>query len=127
MVTNLMRDHISLCKIPTSAKAVLQRVEEIKVDINALIVRAVEWSHRGAAATASGQGCSAKKHQLGRPVDCALMLHQSCPHVLGIRKDCRNKRRMPVVGRRSWRRALLLNCTSAGEEAQHRERVDTKQ
>src|SRR6185503_13458216 len=113
MVTNLMRDHISLREISASIKTLLQRVEEIKVDINALIVRTVEWSHRGATATAGGYGSAAKQHQLGRAVDGTLLLHESCPHILGVGKNCRNKRSMPVVRRRSWRRTLLLDRAPA--------------
>jgi hypothetical protein len=55
MVSNLVRDDIGLREISGRTEATRELIEELGVDVDSLVVRAVEWPHRRLA------------HSTGRP------------------------------------------------------------
>ncbi len=66
MMAEFVRDHIILREITLRAEAVGEFVEEGRVEINALVARAVERSHRALCSPAAGATAAAIEDELGR-------------------------------------------------------------
>jgi len=65
MVSELVRDHVGLGEVAGRPEPTAQLVVEREVDVDLLVERTVEWSHRGLADAAAGLGRVAEKHELG--------------------------------------------------------------
>ncbi len=83
MMPDFMGDHIGLCEITRCAEALLELVEEVRIEVNLLVERAVEWTHGGlggAAARASATGIEGQDR--GR-ITLAMLSENVAPHFLG--------------------------------------------
>src|SRR5262249_4172993 len=138
VVADLMRDHISLGEfagvaVRAAAELVLQVVVECDVEIDALIVRAVERSHGRARETATALLGAAEQAQRWRMIGATAGSENFLPGVFGIAEHQRHELAGRIVrcagGNRRRRAALLRACPPAGENLRAVEkhaRIDTE-
>src|ERR1051325_3215545 len=87
-MTYLMGDHVGLRELAglvvvAAVEPALQVAEERRVEIDPLVVRAIERPHGGARGTAGRARGAGKHHQRRRPVAAALLLENVTPYHLG--------------------------------------------
>src|ERR671931_472904 len=102
MVPDLMRDHVRLREIARRVKAVLQIAIERKIDVELLVVRAVERAHRRLSHAAGRARETVVEDKRRRPVLRARALEDLAPHILGAAEHLGDELAKLVV-----RRALL--------------------
>src|SRR5258706_1531009 len=84
VMADLMRDHIGLRKIPRRAEARRQLVEELQVEIDALVTRTIERSHRGLTEAALRAGrLIVKDKGIGRLIGPAHLPELRAPNIRG--------------------------------------------
>ncbi|MNF06558.1 hypothetical protein D3C80_2065320 [compost metagenome] len=62
-MTHFMGDHIGLGEVARGGKALFQFAEELQIQVDPLIARAVEGADRRVGETAGGIDPAAKQHQ----------------------------------------------------------------
>ena len=82
MMSDLVGDHISLCKFPSCAQLVLHVLIEGQVDVNLLIQRTVKWAHCGLSHAASGLHKAIKQDEIRFLVLEPKVLEDTCPNSL---------------------------------------------
>ncbi len=85
-MADLMRDHIGLGEIARHVESVLQLLVERQVDIDLLVVGAIERPHGRRARAAGRANAAGIEHQLRVLVALAVALEDIGPHVLGVAK-----------------------------------------
>ena len=104
VMPDLVRDHVGLGEVAGRAEAVLQLAVEREVDVDGVVVRAIEGTHgrlRDAAGRLYG---AAEEHELGIFVVTAkLLLEDRLPGVLRVGEYDRHELRHLVLRRRSGR------------------------
>ena len=63
MVAQLVRKHISLREISSASAEAFQVVPEAQIDVDLLILRAIEGSGRSLRGAAAGVGTAAEEHE----------------------------------------------------------------
>ena len=131
MMADLVRDHVRLGEIARRAEAALHVVEERGVEIDALVVGAIERPHRGLAGAARGARAAGVEHQARGAIARARRLEDVTPYVLGGSEDLRDElaRR---IGRHAFarrglagaRRRRLLRCI---QRVEHLSRVEAEE
>src|SRR5829696_2574973 len=98
VMADLMGDHVGLRELAGHAKAALQVVEEGEVEIDPLVGRAIERSHRRLADAAFGARGVAVEHQLGLAILPAELPEGGRPDVLGALQHARHELGFGVAG-----------------------------
>ena len=133
MVADLMRQHVSLGEVAGRAEALLQLGVEVEIDINVLVVRAVERSAGGGRRSATRlharrRRASASDRGIARPPAAAAApsRYPPCRRARSPRRSA--SRRSPGRGRRlAAFLALLIGTGRLGVAArQERQRVDAE-
>ena len=84
-MAQFVSDDVGLRKLARRAEAAVQLVEKAEVNVNLLVVGAVERSGGGFCSTAAGLRCVAEEHQLGMAIVGVSLLRQDLrPGVLGV-------------------------------------------
>ncbi len=84
MVADFMRDHIRLGEVALRAKALLQLLEKLGIEIQLLVRRAVERPGGCLRVAAGRLHRAGKQHQLGIDILPPRLLEQRAPGVFGI-------------------------------------------
>ena len=87
VMSNFVSQHIGLSEISRCAEALLQFIVEAQIDINLLVLGAVEWTGGGLGQTAGRIDGVSKQDQLGMAVLGALRGQDLAPGALGIVQD----------------------------------------
>ena len=87
MMADFVSYDISLCKIPRRLEALLQHMVKIQIDVDGLVLRAVERSGCRLPEAAGGLRNAAEHHEPGRGVLGARLTEDLGPGVLGAGKD----------------------------------------
>jgi hypothetical protein len=107
VVADLVREHVSLREVTGRAHAALQRIEELQVDVDLAVARAVERPHRRLPGPAGRGRGAAKQHELGLAVSGAAGLEDLAPDDLGVAQHGGHERGHRVVRRRRLGGCLL--------------------
>ena len=111
-----MGDDVGLRELARCAEALLQVAVEGEVDIDLLIARAVERTHRRLTGTAGRRRCAGKEHQLGLLVARATFTKHLLPRRFRAAQNLGDEARHLVVGgwfaRSHLRRCRTLNIRS---------------
>lgn len=112
-----MADDIRIGEVAAAAELALHFGEERQVEIDPLVVRAVERPHRRLRRAAAGAVDIAEQHQLRRDIAAIGLLRQHLrPDVLVLRQHGRDEAAHLVL-RRTGRFALLLRRGRAAADA----------
>ena len=65
VVPDLVRDHVRLGEVAWRAKAAIELIEELEIEVDLAVTRAVERPHRALAHAARGARRAAEQHQRG--------------------------------------------------------------
>ena len=129
VVADLVGDHVGLRELSRRAELLLEHLVEAQVDVDLLVVGAVERSHRRLALAACRRPAAAEEHQLGRLVGPARLLEDIGPDTFRAAQHLRDEARPGIVGRWLGRRTLLLDgrgAAAALHHAEQGERVDAE-
>ena len=111
-MADLVGDHIGLRELAGRAEAACQLVEEAEIEIDALIGRAIEGTHRCLADAALGPRGVAEQHELGLAILPAHLAEDITPYVFGALEHARDELRFGICrGRRGRRSALRRRRT----------------
>jgi hypothetical protein len=86
VMADLMRDHVSLGGVARCVEAVFQLLVEGEVDIDLLILWAVERAHLRHADAAGRADAACEQHELRITVPLPVLWQQIAPDVLGFGK-----------------------------------------
>src|SRR5262245_34624557 len=84
VMTDLMRNHVSLRHVSRRAEAVLEVLVEIEVDIDLLVIGAIERTHLRHTDPASGTDAAAEQDECGIAIALPIAAEEVAPDVLGI-------------------------------------------
>jgi hypothetical protein len=87
MVPDFVRDHIGLGEVACGAVARPKLVEEARVEIDAVVRRAVEGAHCGLRGAAAGIAGAAVEGEGGGPVALAALAEDRGPGIFGGSQD----------------------------------------
>src|SRR4051812_14947283 len=126
VVADFVRDHVRLREIARRMEAVLEIAVERKVDVQLLVVRAVERPHRRLAGAAGRARHAVVEYQRRRPVLPARLLEDARPDVLAAAEHAGDelthlvrRRAARRLARLAWRAHLLRDVErGAGVEAE---------
>ena len=132
VMSDFVRDNVSLREVSGRAEAFVERSIESKVDVNAPILRAVERSTGAAGESASGPGLVREEHELRLFILAAHLPEELMPGVLGVGEDNANKLRRFVARRIAldlpgWRHLRLLLRIDQGRGIAAEEKVSDDQ
>jgi len=116
VVPDLVRDHIGLGEVAGRTEAPRQLVEEIGVEVDAVVVRAIEGPHRRLPGATGGLGPARIGDELGRPVLLARLLENLPPGLLGRAQHPQQEFPRLRVERRLARGRAALRA-AAGKDA----------
>ena len=102
MMSDLVGDHVGVRKLPRCAELSRHDIEETQVEVNDVILRAVERPGGGLALTACGRISIAKQTKLGIMVGRAALLKFCGPDGFGTAQHLRHELRLRIVGRRAF-------------------------
>jgi hypothetical protein len=120
---------VGLGELAGRAEPTRQRVVEAEVDVDLLVVRAVERAHRRDPAAAAGLPFVLEEHELGRLIGPAGLAEDVGPDDLGAAQDLGHELRAGIVRRRRGCRPLRLLdhlAAAAAHHAEQGERVDAE-
>ena len=126
VMPDLVRDHVGLREIARRLEALAQLAVEAEVDVDLLIGRAVERTHRRLREAARRLHRAGEQHQLGLLVLRPGLPEQRAPGVLGVGQHHRDESCHRVVGRRLGRRAGLLDGALGACALQQQARIDAE-
>ena len=130
VVADLVGDDVGLGELAGCAQALLEHLVEAQVDVDLLVVRAVERPHRRLALAARRRPAAREEDELRRLVGPARLAEDVGPDDLGAAQDLRDELRAGIVGRRRRRGALLLDdlaaAVAAAHHAEQRQRIDAE-
>ena len=123
VMTDLMGDHIGLGEVACSGKAPGHLVEELQVEVDLLIARAVERADRRTGEAAGRVHAAAKQHKGRVAILHAVLLEQRAPGVFGVAEHSADEFHLWIVAGRAL--ALLGDCRPAlvGQLAEDLQRV----
>ena len=90
-MADLMRDDIGLGEVAWRFEPVLQLLVEVEVDIDLLVVRAVERAHLREPDAAGRAHAAAEQHELGIAIALAIAREDVPPDVLGVAENHRHE------------------------------------
>ena len=117
-MADLMSDHIGPGELALGPELGLQLVPERQVEIDLLVLRAIERSHRRLAQAAARPGGLVVQHDRGRR---GVVGDHGLPHLVGGGPDHVDKLGR-LVGRRAAHPLLLLSRALALQAVDHRKR-----
>src|SRR5664279_160181 len=120
MMTDLVSHDIGLGKIPRRLEALLQHLVKSQIDVDGLVLRAVERSGGRLPGAAGSPRGTTEHHQPGRSVLCALLTEDFGPGVLGAGEDSRHE-----AAARIGRRYTMLAGTRRRGGLHHLPTIDT--
>ncbi len=129
MVADLVGDDVGLRELTRCAEFLLEHLVEAQVDVDLLVVRAVEGTHRRLTPAARGRPAPGKEDELGWLVGAARRAEHVGPDLLGAAQHLRDEARTGVVAGRRRRRPLLLDdgaAIAAAHQSEQRERIDAE-
>src|SRR4029453_3638069 len=88
---NLMRDYISLRKVPGRFEAIAEFLKETHVQIDFVVLRAIKRTRRGLGKAACRLDFTSEKNELGFLIPTPHATKDSRPGVLGVPENCGNK------------------------------------
>ena len=91
VMADLMRDDIGLGHVARRVEAVLQLLVEVEVDIDLLVVRAVERAHLRQPSAAGRAHAAGEQHQLGIAIALAVARQDIPPDILGVAENDRRR------------------------------------
>ena len=91
VMADLMGDDIGLRHVAWRIEPVLQLLVEIEVDIDLLVIRAVERAHLRQPHAAGRAHAAAEQHKLGIAVALAISRQEIAPYILGVGQNDRNE------------------------------------
>ena len=114
MMADFMRHNIGLREIPPGAKLARHRGEEIRVQINLLVPRAIKRPGLARGSAAGRIRDPRIQHQHRRMIGLAhLLLEQRRPDVLGFRQRLRDELRRSLISRRQLGLAAITGLAAA--------------
>ena len=90
-MADLVRDHVGLREVTGRAKAITQRAEEVEVEIDLLVLRAIERSRRRAGHPARGLHRRVEQDELRLTILSPHVAEQRAPGVLGVGEHGRDE------------------------------------
>ena len=90
MMPDFMRNHVGLGEITGRPESVAHLIEKNQIDIDFLVGRTIERSHRGLSEAASRLRGAAEHDQGRLLITSALLLENYFPYIFGIAHDDRN-------------------------------------
>src|SRR4029079_5153603 len=87
MMLDFVRDHVGLREVSGRAEALLQVAVEAQVDVDAVVIRAVERPDGRLREAASRPYRIAEQNELRLFVGLAVAVEQSVPGLFGVRQD----------------------------------------
>ena len=134
VVADLVGDDVGIGELARRLELLRQHPVEAEVDVDRLVVRAVERAGGGLAGAAGGRRRAVEHHELGRPVLRAALAEDLLPDVLGAGKDHRGEAPALVLHRAALALDLRLllggapaELARAFHQAEHHHRVDAEQ
>ena len=112
VVADFMGDDVGLGEVARCFEAAAQLVVEGEIDVDLLVDRAIERTHRRLADAACRPRAAREQHQLRVLVRFAEALEHARPDILGVLQDARDEDLLVVAG---FRRAGLLLAGAAGQ------------
>jgi hypothetical protein len=129
VVADLVRDDVGAGEVAFRTEPALEGLEEVEVEIDPAVARAVERPDRRVGSAAGGVDDTGEEDELGRLVAAAAGLELALPDLLGVGEHDRDEGRGRVVGADRARR-LGLRCRGdepAATAAEERGEVDAEE
>jgi hypothetical protein len=130
VVADFVRHHIGLGEFAGGVEALLEQAEEVEVDVDVLVPRAVERSGGGTAGAAGGLDGAAEHLHLRHLVAGAVAAEQVRPHVFRVGQDDFHQLVFPVVAFRARALVLLLayldRAAAAAQQAEDGQGIDAE-
>jgi hypothetical protein len=108
-MADLVGDDVGLRELARRAEPLLEDLVEAQVDVDLLVVGAIEGTHRRLALAARRRPAALEEDELGRLVGAARLAEDVGPDLLGAAQHLGDEFRPGVVRRRGRRGALLLH------------------